>query len=182
MTIRKTWLDIFELLQMKRIQHRPLSKSEYIVQAIHQREHQWFLTVCYGGLVLVIELFTWYAFIHIWHDGDKQASANDKTRIHFTVITLHLFIFYSDCMSHIKFSCYTHMIYHIIYLITSNISSIRRQKEPIINVLSPVQYIINYLYYLWRLLYLVTYHDKPFCWHKFVAWPWWHFDFELIAW
>ena len=135
-----------------------------------------------GGLVLAIELFTWYAFIHIWHDGDKQASANDKTRIHFTVITLHLFIFYSDCMSHIKFSCYTHMIYHIIYLITSNISSIRRQKEPIINVLAPVQYIILYLYYLWRLLYLVTYHDKPFCWHKFVAWPWWHFDFELIAW
>ena len=41
------------------------------------------------------------------------------------------------------------MIYHIIDLITSNISSIRRQKEPIINVLAPVQYIIIYLYYLY---------------------------------
>ena len=36
----KTWLDIFELLQMKRIQHHLLSESEYTVQAIHQREHQ----------------------------------------------------------------------------------------------------------------------------------------------
>ena len=52
-------------------------------------------------------------------------------------------------MPHIKFSRYTHMIYHIIDLITSNISSIRRQKEPIINVLAPVQYIIIYLYYLY---------------------------------
>ena len=105
-----------------------------------------------------IELFTWYAFIHIWHDGDKQTSANNKTRIHFTVVTLHLIIFYFNSMSHIKFSRYTHMIYHIINLITSNICSIRRQKEPIVNVLALVQLYFYYLFVLFNIF--IIFGDK----------------------